>query len=87
LTFESGSKLEEIANRAFWGCEQLKSIRIPPSLKLTLHLQWHEGSSLKNVIFESGASLLAAIQANRVDLQGRFVICASDLDGVTIFPG
>jgi hypothetical protein len=86
LTFESDSKLSRIGGWAFSFCGELRSIRIPGSIRL-LEKDWRAASSLGRVIFESGASFLAMIQAGKVDLHGYFDIYIVHWDEIVSFPG
>jgi hypothetical protein len=48
---------------------------------------WHNMSSLRSVIFESGESLLKMIEIGQLDLEGNFDIWVVQCDGVVSFPG
>jgi hypothetical protein len=86
LTFESDSKLTRIEDQAFWGCGQLKSIRIPEGIQ-RLMTNWYLRSSLTRVIFESSVSLQTMIERRQIGVRGDFDICLVEWDGVISFPG
>jgi hypothetical protein len=86
LTFESGSKLFRIGARAFVNCSRLESIVIPRSIQ-ELVKDWGLGSSLREVTFESAASLQGMIDRDAVDLWGGFSIKIGDCDSDTDYLG
>jgi hypothetical protein len=86
LTFEAGSKLEQIEESAFSDCPQLTQIMIPSAI-VALCTNWASGSSLKYVLFESGASLHAMLEAGKVDLSHNCEIRIPACDRDMKFPG
>jgi hypothetical protein len=86
LTFESGSKLRRIEEKALSGCSSLHSIVLPGCIE-NLRRDWALGSSLCKVIFESGSSLRRMIESDKVDLSADFDVEIVECDCPLDFPG
>jgi hypothetical protein len=79
LTFESGSKLFRIGVRALVGTSSLESIVIPRLIR-EMAKDWAWMSHLRQVTFESAASLQGMIERNEVDLTNSFWIDVEECD-------
>jgi hypothetical protein len=57
VTFESGSKLISIDQKAFEDCSSLRSISIPPSVQTLSYCAFLDCKALLTVTFEVGSAL------------------------------